>query len=64
MTKRKKIAIISAITIALITLIIIILIVAFKKDDDGKGTAYVTSVSECNTASAFSIPWKSFCRSC
>lgn len=60
MTKRKKIAIISAITIALITLIIIILIVAFKKDDDGKGTAYVTSVSECNTASAFSIPGNRF----
>lgn len=60
MTKRKKIAIISAITIALITLIIIILIVAFKKDDDSKGTAYVTSVSECNTASAFSIPGNRF----
>ena len=57
MTKRKKIAIISAITIALITLIIIILIVAFKKDDDGKGTAYVTSICLFNTR-------KSFCRSC
>ena len=56
MTKRKKIAIISAITIALITLIIIILIVAFKKDDDGKGTAYVTSYPNAIPRLPFQYP--------
>lgn len=60
MTKKKKIIIISAIAIALIILLTIILLIAFKNDDDSKGTAYVTSISECNTASAFSIPGNRF----
>lgn len=54
MTKKKKIIIASS-AIILIALISIILVIALKKDDDGIGTAYVTSVSECNTATAFSI---------